>query len=255
MDNLNLGFGVALNLTQSFKISFHLPRYVVPYFVPRLDELSQLIRFLAPSHASERRKVYVIHGLGGAGKTQLMLEFARSYKTDYTSIFWLNGATEDLLRQSLLDTASRIASGPIVEALQKYATAQKESSESQELASGPSGSTTASIPSLLQAVISAVRDWLEFGGNKKWLLLFDNVDREFPSPTGDSDAYDLAKYIPSADHGAVLITTRHLPLCSLGDKSMTLTKMSEEQGLQVLAERSGYNLSGMDGFSVNAKLC
>lgn len=246
MENLKLGPDVALNLTQSFRVSFYLPPYVVPYFVPRADELTHISTFLAPGEASERRKVYILHGLGGAGKTQLMLEFARVYKTSYTSIFWLDGATENSLRQSLLDIASRITSGPIIEALQKYKTARNKTLQSQEAGSGQSTSTATSTHNLLlQAVISAIYDWLALEGNKKWLLLFDNVDREFPSPTGDSDAYNLAKYIPSADHGAVLVTTRHLQLCSLGDRSKTLTKMSDEQGLQVLAERSGYNLSGM----------
>ena len=159
MNNLSLGFNVALSMTQSFKVSFHLPRYVVAYFVPRPAELLQVTTFLAPDQASERRKIYVLHGLGGAGKTQLMLEFARSYKMDYTSIFWLNGATEDLLRQSLLQVASRITSGPILEALEKYTTVQNKSLQPQEVVPGPSASTPAAVPGLLlQAVISAVFD-------------------------------------------------------------------------------------------------
>ncbi|MCJ1398164.1 hypothetical protein MMC11_001361 [Xylographa trunciseda] len=229
---------------QSFKVDFELPRYVVPFFVPRPHELSNIATFLTPGQAAERRKIFVLHGLGGTGKTQLMLEFARSHSIDYTAKIWLNGATEDLLIQSLLDVASRITSGPIVKAMRDYATAQDQPSQSQEAVSDPSASASIFTRRLLrQAVISAVYDWLKFEGNKKWLLLFDNVDKEFPSPIDDSDAYDLGQYIPSADHGAVLVTTRHLPLCSLGDRSMTLTKMNEEQGLQVVAERSGYSLS------------
>ena len=187
MENLELGPDIALNLTQSFRVSFHLPPYVVPYFVPRVNELTHIETFLAPGQASERRKVYILHGLGGAGKTQLMLEFTRLYKTSYTSVLWLDGATENSLRQSLLDVASRITSGPIVEALRKYQTARNKTLQSQELGSDQSTFTATPTHSLLlQAVISAIYDWLEFEDNKKWLLLFDNVDREFPSPTGDS---------------------------------------------------------------------
>ncbi|MCJ1388918.1 hypothetical protein MMC18_001769 [Xylographa bjoerkii] len=230
-------------IPQSFEVGFYLPRYVVPIFVPRPSELSHSTTFLAPGQASERRKIFILHGLGGTEKTQLMLEFARSHRADYTAAIWLNGATENLIIQSLLEAASRITSGPIIEAVREYKIAQNKLSRSQEVISDPPVSTSISIRRLLQGVISAVYDWLKLEGNKKWLLLFDNVDREFPSPLGDSDAYDLGQYIPSADHGAVLVTTRHLPLCSLGDRSMILTKMNEEQGLQVLAERSGYSLS------------
>jgi hypothetical protein len=258
MKNIDIAHTI-VNMTvlnsQSFKVDFELPRYVVPYFVPRPHEFSQIMTFLAPGQASERRRIFILHGLGGTGKTQLMLEFARSHSTDYTARFWLDGTTEDRLIQSLLKAASRIASGPVAEAVREYTTAQNKSSQSQDVISDPS--TSASISThrlLLQAVISAFYDWLKLEGNLNWLLLFDNVDREFPSKTGDSDAYDLRQYIPSADHGAILVTTRHLPLCSLGDRSMTLTKMTEEQGLQVLVERSGYSLSGMDTFSSSKEL-
>ena len=84
---------------------------------------------------------------------------------------------------------------------------------------------------------------LNHDGNFKWLFLIDNVDREYPSATGDQDTYDIERYFPRSDHGSIFITSRHLPLCALGD-NLTLIRMEEDQGLRILAHRTGLNLSG-----------
>jgi MinD superfamily P-loop ATPase len=52
---------------------------------------------LMPGEASDRRKICVIYGLGGMGKTQLAIEYARLHKALYTSFFWLDGKTEESL--------------------------------------------------------------------------------------------------------------------------------------------------------------
>lgn len=61
-----------------------------------------------PGKVSDRRKICVVHGLGGIGKTQLAIEYARLHKASYTSFFWLDGKTEESLIQSLLLITSRL---------------------------------------------------------------------------------------------------------------------------------------------------
>jgi hypothetical protein len=68
---------------------------------------------LIPAEASDCRKICVIHGLGGMGKTQLAIEYTRLHKALYTSFFWLDGKTEESLIQSLLLIASRLPKGYI----------------------------------------------------------------------------------------------------------------------------------------------
>jgi hypothetical protein len=53
-------------------------------------------------------EVVVLHGLGGIGKTQLVIRFARTHKDDFTAIFWLNGKNEQLLTRSLASIAARL---------------------------------------------------------------------------------------------------------------------------------------------------
>jgi hypothetical protein len=47
-------------------------------FIGREEELSRLWDYLQPG-SSHTRRVAVLHGLGGIGKTQLAIHFARKY--------------------------------------------------------------------------------------------------------------------------------------------------------------------------------
>lgn len=53
------------------------------------------------------RKVAVVHGLGGIGKTQLVVEFARKHEGRFSAIFWLDGSSEASLKQSFVEAAQR----------------------------------------------------------------------------------------------------------------------------------------------------
>jgi hypothetical protein len=69
----------------------------------------------------------------------------------------------------------------------------------------------------LDAVVRDVLGWLARSDNIAWLLIFDNVDREYGRIGGDADAYDVKRYLSGADHGSVLITTRLVRLEQLGE--------------------------------------
>jgi NADPH:quinone reductase-like Zn-dependent oxidoreductase len=143
-----------------------------------------------------RQQVVVLNGLGGIGKTQLAVEFARKHQAAFTSVFWLDGNSEDSLKQSIADSASRIPEGQIPEASRKHL-------------SGTTGD--------LDAVIRDFIEWLSRPENKYWLIIFDNVDRDYQERETASDAYDISIYIPDVDHGSVLITTRLASLQQLGE--------------------------------------
>lgn len=66
-------------------------------------------------------------------------------------------------------------------------------------------------------VVQEVMRWLAREDNNKWLLVFDNVDRDYGRHTSDSDAYDIKQYFSSINHGSILITTRLAKLEQLGD--------------------------------------
>ena len=149
----------------------------------------------------------MLHGLGGIGKTQLAVEFARLHHRRFSSVFWFDGSSEDSLRQSIARCASRIPEGQIAEASRAYAIG---------------GSSD------LDTVINNVRTWLARLDNINWLLIFDNVDREYSPRDTEPNLYDVTRYYSSADHGAVLIIIRLARLEQLGD-SQQLGKVDRGQ--------------------------
>ena len=52
-------------------------------------------------NSEDERKIHVLHGLGGIGKTQLAIAYARKHKEIHSVILWLNGGSIDTLLQSL----------------------------------------------------------------------------------------------------------------------------------------------------------
>ncbi|KAJ9664647.1 hypothetical protein H2201_005161 [Coniosporium apollinis] len=168
---------------------------IVNEFVDRPSDMAEIERVLLPRRHHRRRKIFVVHGLGGMGKTQLAVEFARKHHSRFSSVFWLDGQTENSLKQSIANSASRIPEGQIAEASRAYST------------SGDGD---------INAVVKDVLGWLSKSDNTEWLLIFDNVDRDHRQRDADPNAYDVTHYFPGADHGSVLITTRLAYLEQLG---------------------------------------
>jgi tetratricopeptide (TPR) repeat protein len=171
--------------------------------------MAELERVLLPKQEQDQRQqIQILRGLGGIGKTQLAVEFARRHHRRFSSVFWLDGRSEDTLKRSIASHASRIPQGQISETSRTYA--------------GDSGAD-------VDAVVKDVITWLARPDNTAWLLIFDNVDREYKVHGGDPDAYDVRRYLSGTDHGSVLVTTRIARLEQLGE-SQLLGKVSKKQG-------------------------
>ena len=198
---------------------------VTAHFVQREAEMAQLEKFFGNDGGggSRRRKVIVVHGLGGMGKTQLCVEYARQHRENFTAIFWLDGSSKDALRHSLAAASAR-------------ATRQ-----------GPS-STALLTPDAhdVDEAIAALHQWLSLEANTGWLLVLDNIDREWQGANGraDPEAYDFKDYLPPADHGSVLITTR-LGRLQRAKASLRLGEVDNNVGREMLELRAGRKLPGM----------
>lgn len=183
-------------------------------FVDRPAEMEKLNQALLPSHkANGRQKIHVLHGLGGIGKTQLAVEFARRHHRQFSAVLWLDGRSEDSLKRSIASCAGRIPRGQIPEASRGYA--------------ADSGAD-------VNAVVKDVMVWLARPDNSSWLLIFDNVDRKYSKGGGNSEAYDVERYWSGADHGSVLITTRLSKLKQLDKTPQQLGKVDNEQARTIL---------------------
>jgi hypothetical protein len=197
---------------------------VTDHFVQRKVEMAQLEKFFGTDIDALRkpRKVFVVYGTGGMGKTQLCVEYVLRHMGDFTAIFWLDGSSKDALRQSLASAAARVP---------------KEVSLS------------AGLPSLdaygVNGSIKALNQWLSFEANTGWLFILDNIDREWQDVSGRADpqAYDFRDYLPPSDHGNIVITTR-LSGLQRSYASLRLGGVDNEVGREMLESRAGRKLPG-----------
>lgn len=198
---------------------------VTKHFVQREAEMRQLENFFRSDADvdGKRRKVSVVHGLGGMGKTQLCVEYVRRHREDFTAVFWLDGSSKDALRQSLANVATRLSrEGPSL--------------------GGHSAPDTYNVDGSSEALLQ----WLSLEENNGWLLVLDNIDREWQGASGAADpqAYDFKDYLPPADHGNVLITTR-LSRLQRANASLRLGEVDDNVGREMLESRAGRALPGM----------
>ncbi|KAH7116429.1 Pfs, NB-ARC and TPR domain protein [Dactylonectria macrodidyma] len=207
-------------LPASFQVPFSLQGVPVSdKFIDRPTDRATLEQCLLPQQSpTERRKVCVLHGLGGIGKTQLALDFARRYKAAFSAIFWLDGRSEDQLRQSFARCLTRIP---------ELRTASRNSDMNLNSKEG------------LDVAVMKVVEWLAQPSNTQWLLIFDNVDQD-QQQGGTTGAYDIRQYFPG-DQGSILITTRLLRLQQLG-RSKHLTNVDQDQSRAILQTWYGKEL-------------
>ncbi|KAF9069364.1 hypothetical protein BDP27DRAFT_1420995 [Rhodocollybia butyracea] len=60
-----------------------------------------------PSVAQRKQKIYLLWGLGGAGKTQTALEFAFRFQDSFSKVFLICAASENLIHASFYDIAKQ----------------------------------------------------------------------------------------------------------------------------------------------------
>ncbi len=187
----------------------------IDYFVGRTSSLSSIESVLLPFTAAERKIVF-LHGLGGIGKSQLAVEYAKKHRRDYTAVLWLNAKTEDTLKRSFAAYARRLPKGFL----------------SQELLDGPQDEKA------LSTIIREMKSWLGLPGNDRWLLIYDNVDNPKLPDNKRPNAYDVRLYFPEAHQGSILVTTRWKTL-RIGHP-IEVAKLSEdEDSISLLEQTSG----------------
>jgi len=192
---------------------------VVERFVGRDEEMARTAQVLLPTSTDRmRRKVFIIHGLGGVGKTQLSVEYTRRYHKSYSAVFWIDSSTKERVRRSIADLASRLPQHQLSEKTRQYL--QNTSSDIDETVEG-------------------VLNWFSRPSNDQWLLIFDNVDREYAVPSKCIDAFDVKDYFPTAEQGSILITSRLASLWELGAKDLKLRPVDQILGKTILENSSG----------------
>jgi hypothetical protein len=111
--------------------------------VAREEELAEIHGTLCGDGS---RRTVVLCGLGGIGKTQLTIAYAKRHKDNYSAVFWLNIKDEDSLKESFVKAARQI--------LREHPSASRLSS--------------VDIKENLNEVIDAVKEWLSLPNNTRY---------------------------------------------------------------------------------------
>ncbi|KAL8897522.1 MAG: hypothetical protein Q9207_007174 [Kuettlingeria erythrocarpa] len=115
-----------------------------------------------PSSTSVSPVCFVLHGLGGTGKTQTALEYTCRYQHDYDAMFWLSAEREPELAAGFALIALNLG------LVNDDGNSEDEAKQNQSKA------------------IMEARNWLQ-DTDKQWLLVFDNV----------KEIRDLEAYLPT----------------------------------------------------------
>ncbi len=182
------------------------------------------LEVLLPSSADRtRRKICILRGLGGIGKTQLAIEFARKYRRNYSAVFWIDGSSKEKLKRSIANLANQLPQHQLLERAKLYAQEPHEE---------------------LEAAVEDVLSWFSQSTNEQWLLVYDNVDREISAEVSDPEAFNLREFLPEADQGCILITSRLTNLWHLGGVDIRVGSVSELQGENILTNSFGEPVRG-----------
>ncbi|KAJ6783353.1 hypothetical protein PWT90_04352 [Aphanocladium album] len=191
-----------------FQLPFDLAEIsAVPYFVTRQSELEKMHKLLSEPIG---RRIAILYGLGGMGKTQLAISYMKGHSNEYPVAMWLNAKDKTTLKQSFARAAEKIQR---LESPSAYVAAALESRD-------PNG------------IWKAVKRWLEEPMNSRWIFTYDNYDdprfddgliRERPLQLDGTDlkrklqgtedgvgskAFDIRPFLPTANHGSIIITSR-----------------------------------------------
>jgi hypothetical protein len=200
-------------------------------FIGRSRELQQLSDIVQGA-GKDQRKVAVLHGLGGIGKTDIVGQYAWQNCATYSSILWIHAATLEVLKSSFFSAVQSL----IQHLAANYSPEQPDFTEiAHDL--GISGLINASGWLVYNAesndqerIIGALAKWLSVEGNDQWLLVFDNVD--------DMKVVDRAKHFPQSSSGTIIITSRRRGMAHWGTGSFQVEEMDQHDALTLLMTRA-----------------
>jgi tetratricopeptide (TPR) repeat protein len=128
--------------------------------------------------ADASTRTLVVWGLGGAGKTQLVLDYVQRHRTEYKATFWIEAGQKESLERDIVNLYQTLC-GPVAAA----------------------GAETTAVENAL----TRVKSWFS-GRQGPWLMVFDGADAiENDKASG---YIDIRHFIPDVASLHVIITSR-----------------------------------------------
>ena len=185
--------------------SSYLPFLRNRRFTGRTDELKELEKRLIIR--KDCQKLAVV-GLGGVGKTQVVLELAYTVKERWPaySIYWVPAVSAESFEQAYRHIATQCSV-----ALNPNEEDPKES----------------------------VRRYLNSGSAGKWLLIVDNADDQEILFGASGEVGGVTMYLPESENGLTLFTTRYREIAvSLADSEVMEIQEMDHQEAESFLTRS-----------------
>ena len=203
-------FLVDQGLQVSYSVPMRLPFHKNDNFIGRDRELIEIHKTLHNADATPRRRVIVLHGLGGIGKTQLAIQYAYIHQKDYTSIWWVNASTTQTLSQGFLGIAQQLVSYHTKNTMAGLRLGGARVAIALGLPPDvvdQNGELNASRD-ITGIVVNAMISWFAAENNNQWLLIFDNYD--------DLRNVKIYDFLHPSSLGSILITSRSRDTCRTG---------------------------------------
>ncbi|KAK4164656.1 putative kinesin light chain, partial [Cladorrhinum sp. PSN259] len=147
-----------------------------------------------------------LHGLGGAGKSQLALAYAEKHKDRYNPILWIDATDEEAVRSSFRRCAAELG-------------LPEERAEKQE---------SVLTDGVVQAVLRWLRDRTE--ADDEWLVIVDNADNV---------SWGIKKIMPKGNRGSIIVTSQDnqsVRLIPGACEAVQISVMSPVEGVALLLQ-------------------
>lgn len=142
-------------------------------------------------------KCLVVYGLGGAGKSQLVLDYIRQYRQDYSATIWISASSQASIEHDFTQLYRLLYSAITLK--------------------------DTDLPKI-DDIILAVKSWFS-GQDGRWLFVFDSAD-EIGNEEGH--ALDIEKYMFDLSTTHTIITTRSLVAKDMSTDTPVEVGMMEE---------------------------
>ncbi len=123
-------------------------------------------------------RILVVCGLGGAGKSQLVLNYIHEYRRDYTAVFWIEAGSKESIERDYIQIYRLLYS--------------RQMDAGQEMVK-------------VEDAVPAIKRWFH-SHEGRWLVILDSADTI--DNDRDKSYIDLGYFIPDAPGVHIVITSR-----------------------------------------------